>query len=120
SAMRTAVERESSRLVQDARARSGGSDADRDPNRAMQVAYDEAEGITHGDPADDRPISDVVQAAVIGWVTERNTWVHGRGQHVARAMLVVWPGPVPGGDEADRVQSGGQFETAPGAIDPPN
>jgi hypothetical protein len=119
-AMRAAVEREQARLVSDARARSGAAAADHDPDRAMTIAYDAHEGIQNADPGDERPIPDAVRAAVMTWVAERNTWVHGRGQHVVRATITVWPGPVPGGDEADRCQSGGQFETAPGAVEPLN
>jgi hypothetical protein len=118
AAMRAAVEREQARMNADVA--DGASEADRDPNRAMTIAFDEHEGIRNADPSDTRDVPDVVKAAVVGWVTERNTWVHARGQHVARALLTVWPGPVPGGDEADRVQTGGQFETAPGAVDPLN
>ena len=43
------------------------------------------------------------------WVAERNTWVHRRGQYLVDAQLVVWPGPVPSGDEDDRIEQGGQF-----------
>lgn len=117
AAMRAAVEREQARMNADV---ASGSDADLDPNRAMTVAFDEHDGIRNADPSDARVVPDVVKAAVVAWVTERNSWVHARGQHVARALVTVWPGPVPGGDEADRCQTGGQFETAPGAIDPPN
>ncbi len=117
SNMRAAVEREHSRLAAESAARGAAAAADRDPNRAMTIAFDEHEGIRNAEPGDDREIPDVVADAVMSWVAERNTWVHGRGQHVARAVITVWPGPVPSGDEADRCQSGGQFETAPGAVD---
>ncbi|HWB76093.1 MAG TPA: hypothetical protein VG755_14085 [Nannocystaceae bacterium] len=117
AAMRAAVEREQARMNAEV---ASGSDADLDPNRAMTVAFDEHEGIRNADPSDSREVPDIVKAAVVAWVTERNSWVHARGQHVARALVTVWPGPVPGGDEADRCQTGGQFETGPGAVDPPN
>ncbi|KIG15254.1 hypothetical protein DB30_05798 [Enhygromyxa salina] len=32
-----------------------------------------------------------------------------KDQAQAREELEVWPGPVPGGDEADRVERGGQL-----------
>ena len=48
-------------------------------------------------------------ALVEAWVAERNSWVHRRGQYLVDAQLLVWPGPVPSGDEADRIEQGGQF-----------
>ncbi len=86
-----------------------------DPDRPIVVAWDVRDGMWVADPADSREINEVVRAAVLAWVAERNSWVHPRRQHVARAMVTVWPGPVPGGDEADRCHTGGQFETEPGA-----
>ncbi|PRP99932.1 hypothetical protein [Enhygromyxa salina] len=88
-----------------------------DPNRVMQVAWERGKGCRNADPADDREVSAAAVTAVEAWVAERDTWVHPRGQYVADAMVEVWPGPVPGGDEADRVERGGQFNAVLG--DPP-
>jgi len=63
---------------------------------------------------DPREIPPVVRDAVLAWVAERNTWVHARRARVARATVTVWPAAVPGGDEAERCQAGGQFEVEPG------
>ncbi|MCB9716974.1 MAG: hypothetical protein H6712_24160 [Myxococcales bacterium] len=81
---------------------------DADPERPMTIAWERGQGLRHADPADERPIPDVVTQAVEAWVAERNQWIHPRRQTVASAELVVWPGPVPEGEE--RVQPGGQFE----------
>lgn len=86
---------------------------DGDPDRPMTVEYDRLTGLRLADP-DPREIPPVVRDAVLAWVAERNTWVHARRSRVARATVTVWPGPVPGGDEADRCQAGGQFEVEPG------
>ncbi len=90
---------------------------DADPNRPMVVSWDEHDGLSLADPSDSRTIADVVRTAVAAWVAERNEWVHGRRQHVARATITVWPGPIPGGDESERCHGGGQFETEPGLVD---
>ena len=79
-----------------------------DPNRPMTVAWELGQGLRHADPADERPIPEVVVTAVEAWVAERNEWIHPRRQYVATAEVVVWPGPVPEGEE--RIQPGGQFE----------
>lgn len=91
--------------------------ADADPDRPMVIAWDEREGMAIADPIDPREITDTAKRAVLAWVAERNTWVHGRRQHVARATVTVWPGPVPGGDESERCHAGGQFEVEPGVAD---
>jgi hypothetical protein len=80
-----------------------------DPNRPMLVAWTRDQGCRNGDPADPRELSERARAAVIAWVRERDSWVHPRGQCVATADLVVWPGPIPDGDEDERVHPGGQF-----------
>jgi hypothetical protein len=85
-----------------------------DPDRPMTIAFDEHDGLALADPTDSREIPEVVRKAVLAWVAERNDWVHGRRQHVARAIVTVWPGPIPGGDESERCHPGGQFETEPG------
>lgn len=80
----------------------------RGPNDAMQVVWRRDGTLLSAEPLDTRPIPGVVREAVEAWVSERDSWVHRRGQRVAEAVLTVWPGDVPAGD--DRVQSGGQFE----------
>lgn len=80
-----------------------------DPDRLMQVIWERGKGCRQGDPTDDREVTPAAIAAIEAWVAERDTWVHPRGQIVADATVAVWPGPVPGGDEADRVERGGQF-----------
>lgn len=82
---------------------------DADPHRPMHVIWERGQGCRNADPADPRQVNEVVRAAVEAWIAERNTWVHPRGQYVIDAQLVVWPGPVPSGDEADRIEPGGQF-----------
>lgn len=88
---------------------------DADPERPMAIAYEIGVGISHAEPNDPRPIPEVVNEAVLAWVAERNAWVRPRRVHVVRAMLVVWPGDVPGGDPSERVHAGGQFDVEPGA-----
>lgn len=90
---------------------------DADPNRPMHVVWERDGGCRNADPADPREINEVVRAAVEAWVAERNTWVHPRGQYLVDAHLVVWPGPVPGGDEAGRIEPGGQFNALFGEPD---
>ncbi|NVB38425.1 hypothetical protein G6O69_11335 [Pseudenhygromyxa sp. WMMC2535] len=87
-----------------------------DPNRPMHIAWDRETGMALGDPADPREIPAVVREAVLAWVAERDTWVHPRNCYVATANLMVWPGPLPKGED-ERVQQGGQFTTLSG--DPP-
>lgn len=82
--------------------------AKRGPNDPMQLAWTQRGTLAHTEPLDTRPIPDVVKQAVEAWVAERDGWVHPRGQRVAEAVLTVWPGEVPRGEE--RVQAGGQFE----------
>lgn len=82
---------------------------DADPNRPMHIVWERGVGCRNADPADPREVTEVARAAVDAWVAERNTWVHRRGQYVVDAQLVVWPGPVPSGDEDDRIEQGGQF-----------
>lgn len=82
---------------------------DADPNRPMHIAWERGVGCRNADPADPREVTEVARKAVEAWVAERNTWVHRRGQYVVDAQLVVWPGPVPSGDEDDRIEQGGQF-----------
>lgn len=83
--------------------------ADADPARPMAVAWELEQGCRNADAGDPRPVPEVVVEAVEAWVAERNSWVHPRGQHIHSANVMVWPGPIPGGDEADRIHPGGQF-----------
>lgn len=88
-----------------------------DPLRPMSIHWRRGEGMQIAEDGDDREIPPHVYDAVIEWIRERDRWVHGRRQHVAAAHVVVWPGEVPGGDEADRVVPGGAFEPVPGYSD---
>lgn len=113
AALREHIAKEQARYEADVAAERAAT-VDADPNRPMTIAFDERDGLTVADPADSRAIPDVARAAVLAWVAERNDWVHGRRQHVARAVVTVWPGPIPGGDESERCHAGGQFEVEPG------
>jgi hypothetical protein len=94
--------------------------ANADPNRPMMVAWVRGVGCRNADRADARDVTELARAAVLAWVRERDTWVHPRGQFIATADVVVWPGPIPGGDEDDRIQPGGQFSAvSSGGEDPP-
>ena len=76
-----------------------------DPKRAMEVRYRYDGSIAPVDPADTRPITDEMRAAIMAWVAERNEWVESRNQVVGEAKMTVWPGELPK-KGADRVQSG--------------
>ncbi len=107
-AMRAALEREQAKATEHIEAlREQNRLAD--PDRAMEVVWERGKGCRNADPADPRELSELARAAVEAWVAERNSWVHRRGQYLVDAQLVVWPGPVPGGDEANRIEPGGQF-----------
>lgn len=107
-ALRAAMAREQARAqAQIESLRADNHDAD--PNRLMQIAWDRDHGCRNADPADPREVTELARAAVEAWVAERNTWVHRRGQYLVDAQLQVWPGPVPSGDEDDRIEQGGQF-----------
>jgi hypothetical protein len=82
---------------------------DADPNRPLHIVWERGHGCYNADPADPREVTELARKAVEAWVAERNTWVHRRGQYLVDAQLVVWPGPVPSGDEDDRIEQGGQF-----------
>jgi hypothetical protein len=116
AALREHIAREQARYEEDVAAERDAL-ADADPQRPMIIAYDEHAGLSIGDPSDTREIPEVAKKAVLAWVAERNEWVHGRRQHVARAVVTVWPGSVPSGDESERCHAGGQFETEPGLAD---
>jgi hypothetical protein len=90
-----------------------------DPNRAMDVHYHFRGDIGHADPADERPISDDVRAAVLAWVAERNDWLKDRGQVVGDATLQVWPTAIPAGKE-ERVISGTFIPVTAGKSNEPN
>lgn len=83
----------------------------RGPNDPMQLRWARGGQLTKAEPLDPRPIPQTVQEAVDEWVRERDSWVHRRGQRVAEAVVSVWPGEVPQGQE--RIQQGGQFEVEP-------
>ncbi len=87
-----------------------------DPGRPMHVAWVRGQALSNGDESDSREVPEIAVKAVAAWVSERDTWVHPRDQYVATANLMVWPGAIPGGDEADRVQPGGQFTTLSGLV----
>lgn len=90
---------------------------DGDPNRPMDIHWTFDHGMRLADAADPRAITDEARAAVLAWVAERNDWVRDRGQVVGEARLVVFPGPVPSGQE--RVKEGRFFPvTAPPAEKP--
>jgi hypothetical protein len=107
-ALRAAMRREQARAqAQMESMREQNRDAD--PNRPMHIAWERGHGCRNADPADPREVTELARAAVEAWVAERNTWVHRRGQYLVDAQLVVWPGPIPSGDEDDRIEQGGQF-----------
>jgi hypothetical protein len=115
-ALRSALAREQARAEEQIEAlRERQRDAD--PNRPMQIVWERGAGCRNADPADPREVNETVRAAVEAWVAERNSWVHPRGQYLVDAHLLVWPGPVPGGDEADRIEAGGQFNALFGEPD---
>ncbi len=84
-----------------------------DPRRPMSVRWELEGGLSVSDSYDPREVNDVMRAAVDAWIAERNTWVVDRGLRVVEATLTVYPGPVPSGDEADRIVPGGQFVPGP-------
>lgn len=75
-----------------------------DPNRIMEVHWTFNTEMTLVDPADERKIPDEAREAVVAWVRERDEWVKDRNQVVGDAKVMVWPGPVPKGEE--RVKRG--------------
>lgn len=76
-----------------------------DPNRSMEVRYQEGQELALTDPSDPREIPAEAREAVMAWVAERNEWVADRGQVVAEAKVTVWPGTLPK-KGMDRVQGG--------------
>ncbi|MEZ4390631.1 MAG: hypothetical protein R3A48_06005 [Polyangiales bacterium] len=78
-----------------------------DPARPFQVRWSLDGGFAPVDPIDEREINADMQAAILEWVRERDTWVADRGQVVGEAVLTVWPLAVPEGEA--RVQRGGRF-----------
>ena len=75
-----------------------------DPNRIMEVHWTFNAEMTLVDPADERKIPDEAREAVVAWVRERDEWVKDRNQVVGDAKVMVWPGPIPAGEE--RVKRG--------------
>jgi hypothetical protein len=88
-----------------ARAAHAAAMKNADPKRPMEVRYRYDGSIAPVDPADTRPITDEMRAAIMAWVAERNEWVESRNQVVGEAKMTVWPGELPK-KGADRVQSG--------------
>jgi hypothetical protein len=75
-----------------------------DPNRLMEVHWTFNSEMTLVDLADERKIPDEAREAVLAWVRERDEWVKDRNQVVGDAKVMVWPGPIPAGEE--RVKRG--------------
>lgn len=99
------------RAAEIARLQAIEDNAPKDPNRIMTVRWAPDTGLTMSDASDDREIPNAARTAVLAWIAERDTWVEGRGQRVAAASVSVWPGPVPGGNESERIPPGGTFVT---------
>jgi hypothetical protein len=76
-----------------------------DPNRQMEVRYVHGGELSLVDAEDGREITPEAREAVMAWVAERSEWVAPRGQIVADAKVMVWPGPLPK-PGVDRVASG--------------
>ncbi len=108
AAIREQIERESA-MAEQRRREHAEAMRQADPDRPMMLRWHHEEGLEISDPYDDREITEAAREAVDAWIAERNTWVADRGQKVIEAMVTVYPGPVPSGNEADRVQPGGQF-----------
>ena len=100
-------ERYQAELAQIESAKSEPEDPNADPDRPLSVKYEVDDGFEVVD--DSRELTDVAREACVAWVAERNSWVKAKGQIVGEAHLEVYPGPVPGGDESDRVLAGGRF-----------
>ncbi len=83
----------------------------KDPDRPMTLRWSIESGLTMADSSDDREITDVARTAVLAWIAERDTWVEDRGERVAAASVSVWPGPIPGDNESERIPPGGTFVT---------
>ncbi len=105
------------RVAEIARLQAAKDAAPKDPHRMMTLHWAIATGLTMSDASDDREITDAARTAVLAWIAERDTWVEDRGQRVAAASVSVWPGPVPGGSEADRIPPGGTFVTGSRTLD---
>ena len=102
---------EATRRAELARLQQDKDTTPKDPNRQMTLHWNIADGLTMMDASDDREITSTAREAVLAWIAERDTWVEGRGERVAAASVSVWPGPVPGGSEDDRIPPGGKFVT---------
>ncbi|MCH9681483.1 MAG: hypothetical protein K0V04_08625 [Deltaproteobacteria bacterium] len=112
-AMRNILSAQQDRMKQEMEARREAV-KDADPNRPLHIAFERGKEMRNADPIDDRPVTEAARKAVLAWVAERDTWVHARGQYVNDAQVVVWPGPIPSGNEEDRVEQGGQFNVLAG------
>lgn len=102
-----ANEAEVARELEAAQAAHESKLANLPPGAPMELRWT-PDGVTHADERDTRDISLDAIAAVEAWVKERNTWIHRRGQQVGEALVTVWPGVLPAGEE-ERVHPGGQF-----------
>ncbi len=112
-----AREEQAAQLAAGEAQRSAASQAE--PSRPMQIRWTYDDGMTIGDPYDERSITDAARDAVLAWIAERNEWVIGRRQIVGQALVTVWPNAVPVDDE--RVLNGTFTPvTAPSAEEKPN
>lgn len=84
-----------------------------DPNRVMTVRWHCREGMSIDDPYDPREITEAARRAVEAWVAERSTWISDPDLMLVEALVNVYPGPVPSGNEEDRIEPGGQFARGP-------
>lgn len=112
-AMRDMLAKEQQRMKEQIAARQDEM-RNADPNRIMHVAWERGKGTHNAEAGDDRPVPAIATKAVEAWVKERDSWVHPRGQYVIDAVVAVWPGPVPSGNEDDRVEPGGRFNVLAG------
>jgi len=83
-----------------------------EPSDIMTIAWREGQPMRN--IGDSRPIPDVVRIAVEAWITERNSWLHPRRQHIGEAELRVSPAGPTRSHEAERVEPGANFITYPG------
>ncbi|MGH1347425.1 MAG: hypothetical protein ACRBN8_38050 [Nannocystales bacterium] len=102
---------EAERMAEVARLQEIQDNTPKDPDRPMTLQWALESGLSVSDANDDREITDAARKAVLAWIAERDTWVQDRGQRVAAASVSVWPGPIPGGKEAERIPPGGTFVT---------
>lgn len=114
AAMRDALAKEQARIAEQME-QQRQEQQNADPNRIMQVGWDQHKGFFNADPGDVRQLPAVVKTAFEAWIAERNEWVHSRGQYVVDATVSAWPGPIPSGNEDDRIEPGGRFNVLAGS-----